>query len=107
MSRICELCSKTYQRGNLVPRGIGRRVTRRTLTRQQPNIRTVRFDVEDGNKITLKICTSCLKRLRKDEREQGLNAVKDSVAEVVKVEKAPVAKTSSISSKSSRVAKKA
>lgn len=74
MPRVCELCSKSYQRGNLVPRGIGRRVTRRTTMRQQPNIRTVRFDVENGNKLTLHICASCLKRIRKDEREQGLKA---------------------------------
>jgi ribosomal protein L28 len=67
MPRICDLCLKSYQKGNLVPRGIGRRVTRRTLRRQQPNIRTVRFAIESGNKLTMHLCASCLKRIRKDE----------------------------------------
>ena len=31
MSKQCQVCGKIYQKGNLVPRGIGNRVTRRTI----------------------------------------------------------------------------
>ena len=63
MSRMCDICEKTYQRGNLVPRGVGRRVTRRTLTRQQPNLRSKKIDL-NGSTIKVKLCASCLKRLK-------------------------------------------
>lgn len=65
MSRICDICKKGYLKGNLVPRGIGNRVTRRTIRRQQPNLRT-KSVVIDGSKVKLKLCASCLKRLKKD-----------------------------------------
>jgi ribosomal protein L28 len=51
-------------RGNQVPRGIGRRVTKRTTIKQMANLRSKRIDV-DGQKIKIKICTSCLKRMKK------------------------------------------
>lgn len=63
MSRICDICEKGYLRGNLVPRGVGRRVTRRTLTRQQPNLRSKKMDL-NGSTIKVKLCASCLKRLK-------------------------------------------
>lgn len=79
MSKICDLCQKGYHRGNLVPRGIGRRVTRRTLRRQEPNLRTVRLALEEGgNKVTLKLCASCLKRMKKDKKDL---AVKEAATE--------------------------
>lgn len=65
MSRICDLCGKTYLRGNLVPRGIGNRVTRRTTRRQQPNLRSKKA-VINGTPMRLKLCASCLKRLKKE-----------------------------------------
>lgn len=68
MARVCDVCGKGYHKGNLVPRGIGRRVTRRTLRRQQPNLRTVRMAVNGDNKMTLSMCASCLKRLKKDKK---------------------------------------
>lgn len=68
MARVCDICGKGYQKGNLVPRGIGKRVTQRTIHRQKPNLRTVRMAVNGGNKMTLNICTSCLKRLKKDQK---------------------------------------
>lgn len=56
-------------KGNLVPRGIGRRVTRRTIRRQKPNLRAVRLDLSgDGNKKRMRICTGCLSRLKKDAK---------------------------------------
>jgi len=65
MSKICDLCGKGYLKGNLVPRGVGRRVTRRTNMRQQVNLRTKRLAL-GGNSISVQMCTSCLKRLKKD-----------------------------------------
>lgn len=65
MSKICQICGKGYLKGNLVPRGIGKRVTRRTITKQQPNLRTRKLDF-GGNKVTIQMCASCLKRLKKD-----------------------------------------
>lgn len=66
MSKICEICGKGYLKGNLVPRGVGKRVTRRTTMRQQPNLRTKRLSI-NGNSISVQMCASCLKRLKKDE----------------------------------------
>ncbi|MBW6441828.1 50S ribosomal protein L28 [Patescibacteria group bacterium] len=68
MSKQCEICGKTYQKGNLVPRGIGNRVTKRTIHRNSVNLRTKRFEI-NGRKIKVKLCASCLKRLKKDERD--------------------------------------
>ena len=65
MSKICELCGKGYLKGNLVPRGIGRRVTRRTIHRQQPNLRSKRF-IFNGIAVKMRICSSCLKRFNFD-----------------------------------------
>lgn len=68
MSRICEICQKGYQKANLVPRGIGKRVTRRTIKTQRPNLRTKKLNL-NGQKITVSICTSCLKRMKFEERK--------------------------------------
>ncbi|MBD3366516.1 50S ribosomal protein L28 [candidate division WWE3 bacterium] len=65
MARICQICQKTAKKGNSVPRGIGKRVTRRTIRRQQPNLRNKRFEV-DGKRVKLTLCASCLKRTKKD-----------------------------------------
>ncbi len=62
MSKMCEVCGKGYLKGNQVPRGIGRRVTRRTSMRQMPNIRSKKFNI-DGVNYTVKLCASCLKRM--------------------------------------------
>jgi ribosomal protein L28 len=70
MARVCELCGKGSMKGNLVPRGIGRRVTKRTIRRQHPNLRTVRMAVNGDNKATLKLCASCVKRMKKDKKAQ-------------------------------------
>lgn len=78
MARVCELCGKGSIKGNLVPRGIGNRVTRRTIRRQQPNLRTVRMAVDGGNKMTLKLCASCVKRMKKDKKAQAEGSVAES-----------------------------
>jgi ribosomal protein L28 len=65
MSRICQVCGKISQKNNLVPRGIGNRVTRRTISRSKVNLRTKRFDI-GGKQIKILLCASCLKRVKKD-----------------------------------------
>ena len=68
MSRICQLCGKGYQKANLVPRGIGNRVTKRTATHKKANLRTKRFEI-NGRNVKLTLCSSCLKRIKKDVRD--------------------------------------
>ena len=68
MSKKCQICGKTYQKGNLVPRGIGNRVTRRTISRNSANLRTKRFTI-DGRTVKLLLCSSCLKRIKKDQAD--------------------------------------
>ncbi|EKD96351.1 MAG: hypothetical protein ACD_24C00082G0003 [uncultured bacterium] len=63
MSRICEVCGKSYLRGNQVPRGVGRRVVRRTTIRQMPNLRVKRINL-NGTKVKVILCASCLKRMK-------------------------------------------
>jgi ribosomal protein L28 len=67
MSLVCEMCLKSYNRGNLVKRLIGNRVARRTTRRQQPNLRSKRFII-DGKSVRLKICASCLKKVSKEAK---------------------------------------
>ncbi|HAZ29359.1 TPA: 50S ribosomal protein L28 [candidate division WWE3 bacterium] len=64
MSRVCQLCGKGSLKGNLVPRGIGRRVTKRTISRQQPNLREKRLEI-GGRRLRVRMCTSCLSMLNK------------------------------------------
>lgn len=68
MSRICDVCGKGYLKGNQVPRGVGRRVTRRTTIHQGPNLRTKTLEI-NGSKTRVKLCTSCLKRIGFDHRQ--------------------------------------
>lgn len=66
MSKVCDLCGKTYLRGKLVARGIGDRVTRRTTHHQKPNLRSKKVMV-GGTPMKLRLCASCLKKLKKVE----------------------------------------
>ncbi len=68
MARVCDICQKSYLKGNLVPRGIGRRVTNRAIRRQQPNIRKKKLNV-DGQNINVNICSSCLKRIKFEKKK--------------------------------------
>ena len=61
--RVCEVCGKSYLKGNLVPTGIGGRVTNRAIKRQQPNIRKKKLNV-NGQNVTVHLCSSCLKRMK-------------------------------------------
>jgi ribosomal protein L28 len=67
MSLVCEMCLKSYNRGNLVKRLIGNRVARRTTRRQQPNLRNKRIEVE-GKMVRVKLCTSCLKKIKSENK---------------------------------------
>ena len=68
MSRVCQICGKGYQKGNLVPRGIGNRCTGRTIARNSINLRVKRFLI-NGKKVKFRLCSSCLKRITKEERD--------------------------------------
>lgn len=72
MAKICDICEKGYLKANQVPRGIGRRVTRRTTIKQNPNLRTKKFNI-DGTAVTLKICASCLKRIKMESADKELS----------------------------------
>jgi ribosomal protein L28 len=80
MSKICDICGKTSQKGNLVPRGVGKRVTRRTVNHRMPNLRIKRF-VIDGNTVKVQLCASCLKRIN---YEKNLEAAAVKAANEVK-----------------------
>jgi len=67
MSMLCEICSKSYKKGNKVQRLIGNRVSGRSIRRQLPNLRSRRFEIE-GTVVSLKLCASCLKRFKKDSK---------------------------------------
>ena len=73
MSKVCEICNKGYQKGNLVPRGIGKRVTRRTIVKRLPNLFTKRVSI-NGITHKLKICTSCIKRMKFEAKAQEVSA---------------------------------
>jgi len=81
MSRICDFCGKTYQQGNLVPRGVGNRVTRRTTNKRKANLRSKRLEI-NGRMVRVTICASCLKRLKKDIKEANLALVQTQAAQV-------------------------
>ena len=68
MSKICQVCGKQAQKGNLVPRGVGKRVTRRTIASRQPNLRVKRFSIA-GNTVKMLLCASCLKRINYDAKK--------------------------------------
>jgi len=69
MARVCDICGKSSKKGNQVARGIGNRVTRRTIRHQGPNLRTVRIEPDGGgNRVTMSLCTSCLKKMKRDKR---------------------------------------
>ncbi|MBU0649870.1 hypothetical protein KJ605_02380 [Patescibacteria group bacterium] len=73
MSRICEICGKGRLRAKLVPRLIGRRVSRRTTTFQHVNLREKRLDL-GGRKVKVKLCTSCLSNYNRMQKEAASQA---------------------------------
>jgi len=67
MSLVCEICAKSYKKGNKVKRLIGNRVSGRSIRKQLPNLRSRRFEI-DGTVVSVKLCASCLKRFKKDSK---------------------------------------
>ena len=63
MARVCEVCKKEYMKANHVAKGIGQRVSRRTTRAQKPNLRIKRLEIGD-QKIKVRLCASCLKRIK-------------------------------------------
>jgi len=59
MARKCEICGKGPQFGNRVSHS-----NRKTRHKFDPNIQNVRVEV-DGVRKRIKICTSCLRSLKK------------------------------------------
>jgi large subunit ribosomal protein L28 len=59
MARKCEICGKGPQFGNRVSHS-----NRKTRHKFNPNIQNVRLDI-DGEIRKVKICTSCLRSLKK------------------------------------------
>jgi large subunit ribosomal protein L28 len=68
MANVCEICNKGYHKANLVPRGVGRRVTNRAIKKQKPNIRKKKM-VINGTPKTVNICASCLKRMKFEKKK--------------------------------------
>jgi large subunit ribosomal protein L28 len=68
MARVCSICNKRTEGGNIVARrglpkkkgGVGLRCTGRTMRKFKPNIQKVRALV-DGVPTRVKLCTRCLK----------------------------------------------
>lgn len=71
MARVCEVCGKDYHKANLVPRLIGRRVSNRHIKKQQPNLRNKKIEV-NGQKVKVKLCASCLKRLKFEAKKAAV-----------------------------------
>lgn len=67
MSKECEICGKTKLPGNQVKRQ-SKWVLRRTNTPRHPNLQTVHVENEDGVSVKVKVCTKCLKKMKKDEK---------------------------------------
>lgn len=69
MSKICQICAKGYQKANIVPRGVGKRVTKRTTIRRMPNLRSKKINI-NGVNVKIRLCASCLKRMKFDKAAQ-------------------------------------
>ena len=80
MSKVCEICGKSYQKAKLVPRGIGNRVTRRTNTRKGVNLRNKRINL-NGKMVRVKICASCRKKIKKNQKDKDLATQKSKKEE--------------------------
>lgn len=67
MRSKCLICGKGRLKGNWVPRLIGRRVPRRTIRFQKPNIQKVTLEGE-----SYVVCTTCLKTIKRELRNSAL-----------------------------------
>lgn len=65
MARVCEVCGKGIMRGHKVSHA-----KQRTKKIFKPNLQTVRV-VVDGRKRKMKVCTKCLRTLKKSQGQKG------------------------------------
>ena len=62
----CQICGKKPVKGNKVIRtGTGKWIKKRVSVVRKPNLQSVTI-VKDGQKKKLRVCTKCLKRLRRE-----------------------------------------
>lgn len=67
MAKVCEICGKGSQKGNQISRGIGQRVSRRTIIRNKPNLFNRKMKI-NGTSMTVTMCSSCLKRIKFEQK---------------------------------------
>ncbi|MCL2621973.1 MAG: bL28 family ribosomal protein [Firmicutes bacterium] len=66
MANICEMCGKNKMKGNQIC--ITRsQVSRRTIKHFEPNIQKTSLLDDGGNKRQVKLCTKCIKTLKKED----------------------------------------
>lgn len=56
MSKVCEICGKGPQSGNNVSHAHNK-----TRKRWLPNLQNVNVKKSNGNKTSMKVCTSCIR----------------------------------------------
>lgn len=56
MSKVCEICGKGPQSGNNVSHAHNK-----TRKRWLPNLQKVNVKKANGNKVAMKVCTSCIR----------------------------------------------
>jgi len=62
----CQICGKKPVKGNKVIRtGTGKWIKKRVSVVRKPNLQSVTI-VEGGQKKKLRVCTKCLKKLKKE-----------------------------------------
>lgn len=80
MAKMCEVCGKTPQVGNMVETrgkakylgGVGTKITGITRRRFSPNLQNVKASLPSGEVKTLRVCVQCIRsgRIRKAVRQK-------------------------------------
>jgi ribosomal protein L28 len=84
MARVCYICSKSTVAGHNIQhkaKGKWRYKAPKSNRVFKPNLKKIKLEDEEGNRMTVRICMKCYKRLRKDEEEAQKSVVeKEKVA---------------------------
>ncbi len=72
MAKVCEMCGKGYQKGNIVCFS-----NKKSIKRSYPNIRSVKVSI-NGRSTKLSICTGCLSAIKKAGRAEVAAAELDA-----------------------------
>ena len=68
----CQICGKKPVKGNKVIRtGTGKWIKKRVPVVRKPNLQTITI-IKNGQKKKMRICTKCLKRLKKEGKLKNL-----------------------------------